>query len=166
MNTRTAWSKKDKTPVLTARHVAIAEGRLIGKTMKQIADDLGDISVSGVSNALRRQPVKALIEELRSRLIEEALSQSVENVKALIDGYQDPIAKTANGKTPPEALQKREHGFNACLKIMEAAGLLPVRKKATKALNADSPALSQSVAKIISLQSSRASLPVDTLKSK
>ncbi len=96
--------------------------------MRTIAEELGDITVSGVSNALWRPPVKALLEEMRSRVIAESLPNAVDNVCAVIQDYQSPIVPDSEGKVNAADLQRKEHGINASFKVMEGAGLLKSNK--------------------------------------
>ena len=104
--------------------LAVASLHMAGKTAPKIAKDL-NMPATEIRRALRTSPVKALIKEMKDRLIHGGLPQAVENVVAVITQYANPLETDELGRPTAGAIQRRDHGMKASLRLLEGTGLLP-----------------------------------------
>lgn len=100
----------------TEQDLIIVEGSVLGDKGRDIAEKAG-CSPATVS-IYQRGRLKDLIEQVRTRVIDEALSVSADNVIHVIKNYK---ANQANNKG--EEMEK-SHGFTASMKNLESAGVL------------------------------------------
>jgi len=100
----------------TEQDLIIVEGSVLGDKGRDIAAKAG-CSPATVS-IYQRGRLKDLIEQVRTRVIDEALSVSADNVIHVIKNYK---ANQANNKG--EEMEK-SHGFTASMKNLESAGVL------------------------------------------
>ena len=100
----------------TEQDLIIVEGSVLGDKGRDIAQKAG-CSPATVS-IYQRGRLKDLIEQVRTRVIDEALSVSADNVIHVIKNYK---ANQANNKG--EEMEK-SHGFTASMKNLESAGVL------------------------------------------
>jgi hypothetical protein len=80
-----------------------------GENQRAIAKRL-DVSPSTICRFLKREDTQLLMESYHFLLLQSCLKRAAENIISLVNGYQttiDPI--------------KREHGFQASMKIFELA---------------------------------------------
>ncbi len=103
-------------PLTTEQDLIIVEGSVLGDKGRDIAAKAG-CSPATVS-IYQRGRLKDLIEQVRTRVIDEALSVSADNVIHVIKNYK---ANQANNKG--EEMEK-SHGFTASMKNLESAGVL------------------------------------------
>jgi len=103
-------------PLTTEQDLIIVEGSVLGDKGRDIAAKAG-CSPATVS-IYQRGRLKELIEQVRTRVIDEALSVSADNVIHVIKNYK---ANQANNKG--EEMEK-SHGFTASMKNLESAGVL------------------------------------------
>jgi len=103
-------------PLTTEQDLIIVEGSVLGDRGRDIAAKAG-CSPATVS-IYQRGRLKELIEQVRTRVIDEALSVSADNVIHVIKNYR---ANQANNKG--EEMEK-SHGFTASMKNLESAGVL------------------------------------------
>ena len=103
-------------PLTTEQDLIIVEGSVLGDKGRDIAQKAG-CSPATVS-IYQRGRLKDLIEQVRTRVIDEALSVSADNVIHVIKNYK---ANQANNKG--EEMEK-SHGFTASMKNLESAGVL------------------------------------------
>ena len=100
----------------TEQDLIIVEGSVLGDKGRDIAEKAG-CSPATVS-IYQRGRLKDLIEQVRTRVIDEALGVSADNVIHVIKNYK---ANQANNKG--EEMEK-SHGFTASMKNLESAGVL------------------------------------------
>ena len=100
----------------TEQDLIIVEGSVLGDKGRDIAQKAG-CSPATVS-IYQRGRLKELIEQVRTRVIDEALGVSADNVIHVIKNYK---ANQANNKG--EEMEK-SHGFTASMKNLESAGVL------------------------------------------
>ena len=103
-------------PLTTEQDLIIVEGSVLGDKGRDIAAKAG-CSPATVS-IYQRGRLKELIEQVRTRVIDEALNVSADNVIHVIKNYR---ANQANNKG--EEMEK-SHGFTASMKNLESAGVL------------------------------------------
>ena len=103
-------------PLTTEQDLIIVEGSVLGDKGRDIAAKAG-CSPATVS-IYQRGRLKELIEQVRTRVIDEALNVSADNVIHVIKNYK---ANQANNKG--EEMEK-SHGFTASMKNLESAGVL------------------------------------------
>ncbi len=103
--------------------IAIAQAHMEGKSPQAIANGLG-IPREDVATALRTKPVKALMKELKDRLIYTSLPKAVSNVEEVIQDFSNPVELDIDLKPRSDSLQKKDMGFKASMKLMESAGLI------------------------------------------
>ena len=105
------------TNKLTAeQELIIVEGTVAGKGQELIAKEAGcDHSTVSVHS---RGKLKELIEQVRTRVINEALTTSADNVIHVINNYKKNKAENKG-----EEMEK-SHGFMASMKNLESAGVL------------------------------------------
>lgn len=100
----------------TEQDLAIVEGIVAGDTVRDIAKK-ADCSIGTVSIQSRGR-LRELIEKVRTRVIDEALTDSAENVIHVIKNYRK------NKATDKGEEMEKSHGFAASMKNLESAGVL------------------------------------------
>ncbi len=103
-------------PLTTEQDLIIVEGSVLGDKGRDIAQKAG-CSPATVS-IYQRGRLKELIEKVRTRVIDEALSVSADNVIHVIQNYQ------TNKATNKGEEMEKSHGFAASMKNLESAGVL------------------------------------------
>jgi len=84
-----------------------------------------------IGRVVNREDVKAKIEYCRTLIAQEAYAKSVANVIKVINEYDDPI-EDSNDKL---ALQRKQHGFTASMRVAESIGVLPSNSMAPAVVN-------------------------------
>ena len=100
----------------TEQDLIIVEGKVVGKTTDQIADE-ANCSTGAVSEHSRGK-LKGIIDTVRTRVINEALQVSADNVIHVIKNYR------TNKATDKGEEMEKSHGFTASMKNLESAGVL------------------------------------------
>lgn len=103
-------------PLTTEQDLIIVEGSVLGDKGRDIAQKAG-CSPATVS-IYQRGRLKELIEQVRTRVIDEALNVSADNVIHVIQNYQ------TNKATNKGEEMEKSHGFAASMKNLESAGVL------------------------------------------
>lgn len=103
-------------PLTTEQDLIIVEGSVLGDKGRDIAAKAG-CSPATVS-IYQRGRLKELIEQVRTRVIDEALNVSADNVIHVIQNYQ------TNKATNKGEEMEKSHGFSASMKNLESAGVL------------------------------------------
>lgn len=103
-------------PLTTEQDLIIVEGSVLGDKGRDIAAKAG-CSPATVS-IYQRGRLKELIEKVRTKVIDEALSVSADNVIHVIQNYQ------TNKATNKGEEMEKSHGFTASMKNLESAGVL------------------------------------------
>ena len=103
-------------PLTTEQDLIIVEGSVLGDKGRDIAAKAG-CSPATVS-IYQRGRLKELIEQVRTRVIDEALNVSADNVIHVIQNYQ------TNKATNKGEEMEKSHGFTASMKNLESAGVL------------------------------------------
>lgn len=100
----------------TKQELVIVEGKVAGHSTEQIAKNAG--CATGTVSEHSRGKLKELIETVRTKVIDEALSVSAENIIHVIKEYKKNKAEN-KGKE-----MEKSHGFIASMKNLESAGVL------------------------------------------
>ena len=116
--------------MLTPQDMAIAEARVSGKSLQEIATP-ANVHESTISRRLAKTEVREYIEHLHQDLIASSLGKAVGNIYHAINSYVTGATIKAITKDGKEIdltdTQLREHGFKASLKLAESVGILPAQ---------------------------------------
>lgn len=116
--------------MLTPQDMAIAEARVSGKSLQEIATP-ANVHESTISRRLAKTEVREYIEHLHQDLIASSLGKAVGNIYHAINSYVTGATIkmiTKDGTTIDITdTQLREHGFKASIKLAESVGILPAQ---------------------------------------
>lgn len=103
----------------------VAAGLAAGIPQYQVAAQLG-VHPSTVSRAAAKPDTKTLINTIHQALIDSALQPAQANIsRSIQDYYSLPVNTDDSGRALPQDLQRKDHGFKASIRLLEAAGILP-----------------------------------------
>lgn len=125
---------------MNLQDIEIAEAIAAGETTRQIAAVTG-LHHSTIARKAHSKDIRAFIEAINERVINESLPVAVSNIQYAINEYQKKEAK--------EDPQLRDHGFKASTRIMESVGLLPAHAPSTLIQNIYNDNRTQVVAPIL-----------------
>ena len=97
----------------------LIELKAAGATGRNIGEEIG-LHPSNVSRNANRPDIKARIEALQERVINEATDQAADNIIHAVSQYRQIPAR--GGKADA---QLREHGYRASMEILRGIGILP-----------------------------------------
>lgn len=109
---------------MTPDPITTAKLHMAGNSTAEIAKTL-QTTPKTVSAVLKAKPTRALLKEMKDRLINEGLPKATEVVINTIHAYSDALETDDLGRPTQEGLQRRDHGMKASLRLLEATGLLP-----------------------------------------
>ena len=104
--------------------IPVAQMHMAGRSTPAIAKALKS-TPKAVSAVLKAKPTRAILKEMKDRLLHEGLPKATEIVLNVIHSYEDPLETDHLGRATQEGLQRREHGMKASMRLLEATGLLP-----------------------------------------
>ena len=113
-------------PRLSTTDLTIAKERAKGKTFRQIETITG-MDHSTIHHHVKKPDIKALIEEIQNRVINQAASQAADNIIHAVTSY-----KSKNIKKDP---QLRDHGYKASVQMMQGMGILPSHTQSQMIIN-------------------------------
>ena len=109
--------------------MAIAAARVNGATLTQIGEMNGGMPKSTVHLRLEKPELKAYLEDIQSRTINETAKEASENLTYLIKGYKN------NNCEDVKARIEKSHGFKASERICESIGILPSHAPSQMVIN-------------------------------
>lgn len=113
---------KGYTAPLTPQDMIIAEARANGLSLSEIERTTG-VNDATAGRHLQKPDVKAQIERIQAKVMEEAAESSADNIIHAITSY-----KAKDIKNDP---QLREHGYKASNRMLEVMGIFPSHTPST-----------------------------------
>ena len=113
------------------RDVQIAVQKASGSSDREIGRKWG-MTRQGINEIVNRGDVKALIKEITNKMALKEGVKAYENISYCIDVYRK---KKIDDMPKEKALQMRDHGFKASVKVLESLGIFESAKTSVNVQN-------------------------------